>query len=169
MRFSIFLPPGAASSRLPALFYLAGLTCTEETFMTKAGAQRVAASLGVILIAPDTSPRNAGVEGESDNWDLGVGAGFYVDATEPDEIEAGRRRVPPNAASHCRHGGDVGRARQRPNWRGGLLHWETVAGRQSVPHGKRALLHLGILGEIVLGKVSLLPGPACSSVPWPMA
>lgn len=82
MRFSVFLPAQAASGKLPALFYLAGLTCTEETFMTKAGAQRIAAAEGVILIAPDTSPRGAGVPGEAEHWDLGVGAGFYVDATE---------------------------------------------------------------------------------------
>ncbi|MEX5747804.1 S-formylglutathione hydrolase [Massilia sp. X63] len=83
MRFSVYLPPGAEGKRLPVLFYLAGLTCTEETFMIKAGAQRVAAQEGLILVAPDTSPRGAGVPGETDSWDFGVGAGFYVDATEP--------------------------------------------------------------------------------------
>jgi len=82
MRFSIYLPPGAGDQPLPVLFYLAGLTCTEETFMTKAGAQRVAAQEGVILVAPDTSPRGAGVPGETDSWDFGVGAGFYVDALQ---------------------------------------------------------------------------------------
>jgi S-formylglutathione hydrolase len=81
MRFSVYLPPDAQERKLPVLFYLAGLTCTEETFMIKAGAQRVAAELGVILVAPDTSPRGAGVPGEADNWDFGVGAGFYLDAT----------------------------------------------------------------------------------------
>jgi S-formylglutathione hydrolase len=81
MRFSVFLPPAAPGERLPAMFYLAGLTCNEETFMTKAGAQRYAAREGMILIAPDTSPRGAGVAGESDDWDFGVGAGFYLDAT----------------------------------------------------------------------------------------
>jgi S-formylglutathione hydrolase len=81
MRFSIFLPPNAQGKKLPVLFYLAGLTCTEETFMTKAGAQRVAANEGIILVAPDTSPRGANVAGETDSWDFGVGAGFYVDAT----------------------------------------------------------------------------------------
>ncbi|RZA31228.1 MAG: S-formylglutathione hydrolase [Lysobacteraceae bacterium] len=83
MRFSVYLPPGAEGQRLPVLFYLAGLTCTEETFMIKAGAQRVAAREGLILVTPDTSPRGAGVAGETDSWDFGVGAGFYVDATEP--------------------------------------------------------------------------------------
>jgi S-formylglutathione hydrolase len=82
MRFSVYLPPQAKSGKVPALFYLAGLTCTEETFMIKAGAQRVAAELGMILIAPDTSPRGAGIPGDADNWDFGVGAGFYVDATQ---------------------------------------------------------------------------------------
>jgi len=82
MRFSVYLPPGHEGKRLPVLFYLAGLTCTEETFMIKAGAQRVAAEEGLILVAPDTSPRGAGVAGESDDWDFGVGAGFYVDALE---------------------------------------------------------------------------------------
>ncbi|WP_036168140.1 S-formylglutathione hydrolase [Massilia sp. 9096] len=82
MRFSVYLPSGAEGKRLPVLFYLAGLTCTEETFMIKAGAQRVAAELGVILVAPDTSPRGADVPGEADSWDFGVGAGFYVDATQ---------------------------------------------------------------------------------------
>jgi S-formylglutathione hydrolase len=81
MRFSVYLPPGFEGKRLPVLFYLAGLTCTEETFMIKAGAQRVAAREGLILVAPDTSPRGAGIPGETDNWDFGVGAGFYVDAT----------------------------------------------------------------------------------------
>jgi S-formylglutathione hydrolase len=83
MRFSIYLPPAAKTKRVPALFYLAGLTCTEETFMIKAGAQRYAAEHGIALIAPDTSPRGANVPGETDSWDFGVGAGFYLDATTP--------------------------------------------------------------------------------------
>ena len=82
MRFSVFLPAQARASKVPALFYLAGLTCTEETFMTKGGAQRVAAAEGLILITPDTSPRGAGIAGESDGWDFGLAAGFYVDATQ---------------------------------------------------------------------------------------
>jgi S-formylglutathione hydrolase len=82
MRFSAFIPHAPAGSRLPALFYLAGLTCTEETFMIKGGAQRVAAELGMILVTPDTSPRGAGIDGERDDWDFGEGAGFYVDATQ---------------------------------------------------------------------------------------
>ena len=84
MRFSVYLPPQVeAGGRHPALMYLAGLTCTEETFMIKAGAQRYAAREGLILIAPDTSPRGADIPGEADDWDFGVGAGFYLDATQP--------------------------------------------------------------------------------------
>lgn len=82
MRFAVFLPPQAANGRVPVLYYLAGLTCTEETFMIKAGAQRVAAELGLAIVAPDTSPRGVPLSGDSDNWDFGIGAGFYLDATE---------------------------------------------------------------------------------------
>ena len=82
MRFSVFLPARSTHGPVPAAICLAGLTCNEETFMTKAGAQRIAAALGLALIAPDTSPRGAGVQGESDSWDFGVGAGFYLDATQ---------------------------------------------------------------------------------------
>jgi S-formylglutathione hydrolase len=82
MRFSVFLPQQASSGKVPALFYLAGLTCTEETFPIKAGAQRYAAEHGIALISPDTSPRGAGIPDEGAAWDFGVGAGFYVDATE---------------------------------------------------------------------------------------
>ena len=87
MRFSVFLPPQAQHAPVPAVMYLAGLTCNEETFMIKAGAQRLASELGLALIAPDTSPRGANVPGETDSWDLGVGAGFYLDATEPQWAE----------------------------------------------------------------------------------
>ncbi|MDB5743099.1 MAG: Carboxylesterase [Polaromonas sp.] len=85
MQFSVFLPPQALAPnapKVPALLYLAGLTCNEETFMAKAGAQRLAAELGLALIAPDTSPRGANLPGEADSWDFGVGAGFYLDATQ---------------------------------------------------------------------------------------
>jgi S-formylglutathione hydrolase len=81
MRFSVYLPPQAQTRSVPVLYYLAGLTCTEETFMIKAGAQRIAAELGLMLVAPDTSPRKARVPGDDASWDFGVGAGFYVDAT----------------------------------------------------------------------------------------
>jgi S-formylglutathione hydrolase len=84
MRFGLFLPPQAlAGQKVPLLTFLAGLTCTEETFAMKAGAQRLAAELGLALLMPDTSPRGAGVDGEDHHWDFGVGAGFYLDATQP--------------------------------------------------------------------------------------
>lgn len=83
MKFSIYLPPQAQQNKVPVLYYLSGLTCTDENFVMKAGAQRDAARLGLALVAPDTSPRGANIEGETDSWDFGVGAGFYVDATEP--------------------------------------------------------------------------------------
>ena len=83
MRFGLYLPPQALDGlRVPLLTFLAGLTCSEETFAIKAGAQRMAANLGLALLTPDTSPRGAAVAGESDHWDFGVAAGFYLDATE---------------------------------------------------------------------------------------
>jgi S-formylglutathione hydrolase len=81
MRFGIYLPPQAQHDACPALYYLAGLTCTEETFPIKAGAQRYAAEHGLVLVAPDTSPRGLGLPGETEAWDFGEGAGFYLDAT----------------------------------------------------------------------------------------
>ncbi|MGV8898299.1 MAG: S-formylglutathione hydrolase [Burkholderiaceae bacterium] len=82
MRFSVYQPPQAKEGPVPVLFFLAGLTCTEETFMIKAGAQRFAAQHGIMLVAPDTSPRDTGIAGVADNWDFGNGAGFYLDATQ---------------------------------------------------------------------------------------
>ena len=81
-KFAVFIPPQALNGqKCPALYYLAGLTCTEETFIIKAHAQRLAAQLGLILIAPDTSPRGDAVA-QGDSWDLGQGAGFYLNATQ---------------------------------------------------------------------------------------
>jgi len=82
MRFSVYQPPQAKHQRVPALFFLAGLTCTEETFMIKAGAQRYAAKHGLMLVSMDTSPRQTGIAGETDDWDFGAGAGFYLDAIQ---------------------------------------------------------------------------------------
>ena len=81
-QFSVYVPPQARSRPLPVLYFLAGLTCTEETATVKAGAQRHAREAAIILVMPDTSPRGAGVPGEDDDWDFGTGAGFYLDATE---------------------------------------------------------------------------------------
>lgn len=80
MRFSVYRPP--SQGPVPVLYFLSGLTCTEENFMIKAGAQRYAAEYGLMLVAPDTSPRETGTPGEADDWDLGTGAGFYVNATQ---------------------------------------------------------------------------------------
>jgi S-formylglutathione hydrolase len=83
MRFGVFLPPQAsAETPVPVLYWLSGLTCTEENFIVKAGAQRIAAELGLAIVAPDTSPRGLELPGEADSWDFGRGAGFYVDATQ---------------------------------------------------------------------------------------
>ncbi|HET9843076.1 MAG TPA: S-formylglutathione hydrolase [Gammaproteobacteria bacterium] len=82
MRFGIFIPPQAESRKVPVLYWLSGLTCTEENFITKAGAQRIAAELGLIIVVSDTSPRNLGIPGEEEFSDFGTGAGFYVDATQ---------------------------------------------------------------------------------------
>ncbi len=82
MRFSAFLPPQARSGACPVLYFLSGLTCTEETFPIKSHAQALAAQLGLILVSPDTSPREPRLPGDAESWDFGQGAGFYVDATQ---------------------------------------------------------------------------------------
>lgn len=82
MRFSVYRPPQADRGSVPVLYWLSGLTCTEENFMAKAGAQRHAAEHGILLVAPDTSPRDLGLPGESASYDFGAGASFYVNATE---------------------------------------------------------------------------------------
>ena len=81
MKFAVYLPPQAKSKSVPVLYFLSGLTCTEENFMVKAGAQQFAAKYGIMLVVPDTSPRDTGIPGEDEDWDFGTGAGFYVDAT----------------------------------------------------------------------------------------
>ncbi len=82
MNVSVYRPPQAETGRVPVLYWLSGLTCTEENFTVKAGAQRYAAEHGVMLVAPDTSPRGVDLPGEDESYDFGSGAGFYVDATE---------------------------------------------------------------------------------------
>ncbi len=83
MNFAVYTPPQGAGGKVPVVVYLAGLTATHETFPIKAGAQRIAAELGVMLVAPDTSPRDTGFEGAAEDWEFGEGAGFYLDATQP--------------------------------------------------------------------------------------
>tara|TARA_B100001123_G_scaffold193780_1_gene220877 strand:+ start:232 stop:1068 length:837 start_codon:yes stop_codon:yes gene_type:complete len=82
MRCSIYLPPQAEIRQVPVLYWLSGLTCTHENFITKAGAQQFASELGLMIVVPDTSPRGAGIEGEDEDYDLGTGAGFYINATQ---------------------------------------------------------------------------------------
>lgn len=82
MKFAVYQPPQARERRVPVLYYLAGLTCSEETATIKAGAQRVAAELGLMLVMPDTSPRDTGIEGATGDWEFGEAAGFYLDATQ---------------------------------------------------------------------------------------
>ncbi|KAL6540531.1 hypothetical protein OROMI_024414 [Orobanche minor] len=83
MTFHIYFPPSPSPShKFPVLYWLSGLSCTDENFIAKSGAQRVASSEGIVLIAADTSPRGLNVERESDSWDFGVGAGFYLNATQ---------------------------------------------------------------------------------------
>lgn len=81
MKFAVFTPPQAESDTRPVVFWLSGLTCTEENFTVKAGAQRAAAELGLVIVAPDTSPRGDGVPDDAESYDFAKGAGFYVDAT----------------------------------------------------------------------------------------
>jgi S-formylglutathione hydrolase len=80
--FTVYFPPNSSSHKFPVLYWLSGLTCTDENFITKSGAQRAASAEGIALIAPDTSPRGLNVPGEADSWDFGVGAGFYLNATQ---------------------------------------------------------------------------------------
>lgn len=83
MTFSVYLPPQAERGRVPAVYWLSGLTCTDDNFRVKAGAQRYAAELGLALVIPDTSPRGPEVPDSKDRYDLGQGAGFYINATRP--------------------------------------------------------------------------------------
>ena len=82
MKFSAYLPPQARTTKVPVLYFLSGLTCTEETFCIKSHAQKSAAELGLMLVSPDTSPREPRIPGDADHWDFGYSAGFYVDATQ---------------------------------------------------------------------------------------
>ncbi|KAG8452323.1 hypothetical protein GDO86_004216 [Hymenochirus boettgeri] len=82
MRFGIYLPPKAESGKCPVIYWLSGLTCTEQNFITKAAFHQAASEHGLIIVAPDTSPRGCNIDGEEESWDFGTGAGFYVNATQ---------------------------------------------------------------------------------------
>uniref|UniRef100_A0A2I3MWP3 S-formylglutathione hydrolase n=1 Tax=Papio anubis TaxID=9555 RepID=A0A2I3MWP3_PAPAN len=82
MKFAVYLPPKAETEKCPALYWLSGLTCTEQNFISKSGYHQAASEHGLAVIAPDTSPRGCNIKGEDESWDFGTGAGFYVDTTE---------------------------------------------------------------------------------------
>lgn len=164
MELSVYVPPNVESA--PVVYYLSGLTCTAENFTTKAGFQRVASELGLIVVAPDTSPRGAGYPGEDDDWDFGTGAGFYVDATEPPWSQRYRmytyvteelpalidESFPTKGASHRSvfghsmggHGALIVGLREPDRWRSVSAFSPIVAPTQ-VPWGHKALA--GYLGD----------------------
>lgn len=166
LNFSIYLPPEPKdTSTLPVLYFLAGLTCTEENFMAKAGAQRYAAEQGLAIVAPDTSPRNCGISGEEDDWDLGTGAGFYVDATEAPwnahyhmytyvteelpALVAKHFNIDPSRQGLCGHsmgghGALVCGLRNRDRYRS-ISAFAPIAAPSQCPWGKKAFRHY--LGE----------------------
>ena len=165
MRFAIFLPPQAEHQRVPALYWLSGLTCTEDNFMSKAGAQRYAAEAGIALVAMDTSPRNLGLPGEDDSYDFGSGAGFYINATVepwsrhyhmhdyvtrelPELVEAEFNVVPRRRAisghSMGGHGALVAALRQPKAW-SSVSAFAPIVNPAQVPWGDKAFR--GYLGD----------------------
>ncbi len=165
MRFSVYRPPQAENGPVPVLWYLSGLTCTEENFTVKAGAQRYAAKHGIMLVAPDTSPRGAGIDGEDDSYDFGTGAGFYVDATRepwsrnyrmysyivdelPDAVfsrfPADRRRQGITGHSMGGHGALVIGLRNPARYRS-ISAFAPICAPSQCPWGRKALS--GYLGE----------------------
>jgi S-formylglutathione hydrolase len=155
MNFSVFLPPQADGARVPTLLWLSGLTCSDLNAVEKAGAQRVAARLGLALLFPDTSPRGLNVAGEAESWDLGVGAGFYLDATQAPwstdgkgwRMESYILELLALAKTHLPLDGRVG-----------------VAGHSMGGHGA---LTLGLRHPELFGSVSAF-APICNpaAVPW---
>ena len=165
MRFGLFLPPQANAGRVPALWWLSGLTCTEENFIAKAGAQRVAAELGLALVVPDTSPRGITLPGDRDTWDFGIGAGFYVDATcEPWSQHYRMRRYiseelrslveaefPVDGARTAMSGHSMGghgaltMALSMPGWIRSVSAFAPIAAPMRCPWGEKALA--GYLGQ----------------------
>ncbi len=164
MRFAVFTPPQVSNGPVPVLYYLAGLTCSEETFMIKAGALEHAARLGLMLVAPDTSPR-VELPGDRDSWDFGIAAGFYLDATrEPwsrhyrmysyvvDELP---RVVAGNFRADTRRSGIMGHsmgghgaltiALKNPRVYRSASAFAPIAAPMRVPWGQKAFL--GYLGE----------------------
>jgi S-formylglutathione hydrolase len=165
MRFAVFVPEQARRSPRPALYYLAGLSCTEETFVIKAGAQRTAAALGLVLVTCDTSPRSTRHPGDDANWDFGLGAGFYLDATQEPWRGAYRmdtyvtRELPalveqhfpvtPGARGLCGHSmgghGALALALRNPGLYASVSAFAPVVAPSKVPWGQKAFA--GYLGE----------------------
>lgn len=155
MKFAVYQPPQTAHGKLPVLYFLAGLTCNEETFAIKAGAQRFAAELGLILVMPDTSPRDTGIDGATGDWEFGEGAGFYLDATTPRfdqrfRMESYVTRELPELL--------------RSNFPGADLERESIFGHSMGGHGALtlALNHLGRYRSVS----AFSPIVAPSQVPW---
>ncbi len=158
MRFSVYVPAQAKQKNAPVLVFLAGLTCTEETFMIKAGAQRLAAHYGIILVSPDTSPRNTGIEGATGDWEFGEGAGFYLNASqekfrqhfnmhdyvarELPELLAAHFPVDLNRVGMCGHSmgghGALTLALRNPNRYRSVSAFAPIVAPSQVPWGQRA-------------------------------
>ena len=138
MTFAVYLPPQAEQGgKLPVLYWLSGLTCTDENFMQKAGAQRMAAELGLIIVAPDTSPRGPGVPGDPDNaWDFGLGAGFYL--TPPRSPGPSTIGCMTTWCRSCRHWSRR-ISRRRPNAGSAATPWAATA-RWCVPCATRGVI-----------------------------
>jgi S-formylglutathione hydrolase len=165
MRFSVFLPEAARRAPVPALYFLAGLECTEQTFAMKAGAQRAAASLGLALVTCDTSPRSARYPGDDASWDFGLGAGFYLDATQAPWSASYRmetyvtRELPALVERHfpvlagrrgiCGHSmgghGALVLALRHPELYASVSAFAPIAAPSQVPWGQKAFA--GYLGE----------------------
>jgi S-formylglutathione hydrolase len=161
MKFGVFLPPQSRAGTVPVLYLLAGLTCTEETFAVKGHGQQVAAELGLMLISPDTSPREPRIPGDADNWDFGYSAGFYVDATQAPWSAHYRmdtyvtRELPALVALHlparaaasgiCGHSmgghGALSLALRNPQLYRSVSAFAPIAAPTQVPWGRKAFTH----------------------------
>ena len=161
MRFGAYVPPQAKKGPVPVLYFLAGLTCTEETFCIKSHAQMWAAQFGVMLIAPDTSPREPRLPGDADNWDFGYAAGFYLDATQspwapyyrmesyvtkelPEVVAAmlPAKAGPPGLFGHSMGGhGALTLALRHPGKYKSLSAFAPIAAPMQVPWGIKAFTH----------------------------
>lgn len=161
MKFSVYLPPQARTGKVPVLYFLSGLTCTEENFPVKSHAQQVAAELGLMLISPDTSPREPRLPGDAENWDFGYSAGFYVDATaapwsqyyrmysyvtrELPEIIAAHLPAQPDASGILGHSmgghGALVCALRNPDRYKSVSAFAPIAAPMQCPWGKKAFTH----------------------------